>query len=140
MFWFLRTRDDLRRNRRWATSSPTNNPYYTNLALIIAGRDRESGFDAQIWHTLVPFSKEERDPGFSIGEMNWDLDVISKRLDVPQGSINFTTAMKPNILITLQNPDTGQPFDTKVVEMTAVVESWTLFRIEKGRGYTKFTN
>jgi hypothetical protein len=140
MFWFLRTRDDLRRNRRWATSSPTNNPYYTSLSLIIAGRDRESTFDAQIWDTLVPFSKEERDPGFSIGEMNWDLDVISKRLDVPQGSINFTTATKPNILINLRNPDTGQTFDTKVVEMTAVIESWTLFCIERGRGFTRFTN
>ena len=140
MFWFLRTRDDLRRNRRWATSSPTNNPYYTSLALIIAGRDRESVWDAQIWDTLVPFSKEERDPGFSIGEMNWDLDVISKRLDVPQGSINFTTAMKPNILINLRNPDTDQAFDTKVVEMTAVIESWTLFSIERGRGFTRFTN
>ena len=140
MFWFLRTRDDLRRNRRWATSSPTNNPYYNNLSLIIAGRDRESALNAQIWNTLVPFSKEERDPGFSVGEMNWDLDVISKRLDAPQGSINFTTAMKPNILITLQNPDTGQPFDTKVVEMTAVIESWTLFCIERGRAFLKFTN
>jgi len=140
IFWFLRTRDDLKRNRRWATASPEGNPYYTSLSLIIAGRDRESLFTPLVWGSLVPFSKEERDPGFSIGEMNWDLDTGQKRLDVPQGSINFTTADKPNILINLRSPDAGQPFVTQVVEMTTIVETWTMFLIEGGRGYLKYSN
>jgi hypothetical protein len=140
MFWFLRTKDDLRRGRRWATSSPTGNPYYSSLSLIIAGRDRESSFTPLVWGSLVPFAKEDRDPGFSIGEMNWDLDTTPVRLEVPQGSINFTTAVKPNILINIVAPDVGQPFDSQAVEMTAVVESWTMFQIEEGRGYLKYAN
>ena len=142
IFWFMRTRDDLRRGRRWATSN-NGNTYYSQFSLLIAARDRESLQTPLIWNTLVPFAKEFRDPGFSIGEMNWDLgDVPGRRGDheaVPEGSINFSTAEKPVFLIFLRPPSTGQIFDTRVVEMTLVVESWTLYKIEKGRGLLRYS-
>ena len=75
--------------------------------------------------------------------MNWDLgDVPGRRGDheaVPEGSINFTTAEKPVFLIFLRPPSTSQIFDTRVVEMTLVVESWTLYKIEKGRGLLRYS-
>jgi len=143
MFWFLRTRDDLDRGRRWATSG-YNNPYYSQLSLLIAARDRESLQTPLIWNTLVPFSKETRDPGFALGEMNWDLGDVSGRETnheyVPEGSINFSTADKPVILIYLRLPNADQSFTTKVVEMTLVVESWCLYTIEDDRGFLRYSN
>jgi len=140
MFWFLRTQDDLQRGRRWATSNGSNN-YYSQLSFIIAGRDRESLQTPFIWNTLVPFSKEDKDPGFSIGEMNWDLgQTIRPKEPAPEGTINFSTAEKPVFLIYLQTPNSSQAFVTKVVEMTLVVESWCLYVVEEGRGFLRYSN
>jgi hypothetical protein len=139
----LRTRDDLLRNRRWATSG-YENPYYQFLSLIIAARDREALAAPLQWNVLTPFAKEERDPGFAIGEMNWGLgSVLGRDLPYeyqPEGSINFTTAEKPVILIYLQPPAATQPFVTQVVEMTLVIESWALYTIEDGHGSFKYAN
>lgn len=140
IFWFFRTRDDLQRGRRWATSA-YNNPYYQTMTFLIAARDRESSATPAIWNTLVPFAKEDRDPGFAIGEMNWDLGATPPTEErVPEGSINFSTAEKPVIYFQIRPPNLDQPFLTKVVEATVVIESWTLYTIEDGRGYFKFSN
>jgi hypothetical protein len=140
MFWFLRTQDDLQRGRRWATSNGSNTEY-SQLSFTIAGRDRESLQTPFIWNTLVPFSKEDKDPGFSIGEMNWDLgQTIRPTEHVPEGTINFSTAEKPFFLIYLQTPNSSQAFTTKVVEMTLVVESWCLYVVEEGRGFLRYSN
>jgi hypothetical protein len=140
IFWIFRLRDDLQRGRRWATSG-YNNPYYQNVSLLIAARDRETLSGPPIWNTLVPFAKEDRDPGFSIGEMNWDLGAgLPTDERVPEGSINFSTAEKPVIYFQLRPPNDDQAFLTKVVEATVVIESWTLYTIEDGRGYFKFSN
>jgi hypothetical protein len=143
MFWFLRTRDDLIRGRRWSTSG-YNNPYYQYVSLLIAARDREVLSTPLIWNVLTPFAKEERSPGFAVGEMNWDLGAVDAREApheyCPEGSINFSTAEKPVILIYLRTPNASQTFKTEVVEMTLVIESWTLFEIEDGRGALLYGN
>ena len=139
MFWFLRTKDDLQRGRRWATSNEAN-PYYQFMSLVIAARDRESLQLPLIWNTLVPFAKEERTPGYAIGTMNWDLGAIpgSAPAHVPEGTINFSTAEKPVILIYLRAPT--QALRSDVVEMTLVIDSWALYIIEDGRGFMKYGN
>lgn len=141
MFWFLRTRDNLQRNRRWATSSSSQNPYYRSATFLIAGRDREAAAAPILWNTLVPFAKEERDPGFSIAEMNWDLGTgLAEKERVPEGSINFSTAEKPVLSIFMRSPDIGDLFTTKTLELTVVVDSWVLYTIEDDRGFTAFSN
>jgi len=142
-FWFLRTRDDLGRNRRWATSGP-GGPYYQSISLIIASRDREIKFPPLIWNTLTLQAKEDKDPGFSIGEMNWDIGsytgLPSKRERVPEGSVNFSTADRPVIYIEVLPPVAPQLFTTGVLEMLFVVESWSLYTIEEGRGALRYGN
>jgi len=141
MFWFLRTRENLQRNRRWATSSSPSNPYYRSATFLIAGRDREAAAAPIRWNTLVPFSKEERDPGFAIAEMNWDLGTgLVEKERVPEGSINFSTAEKPAIILFMRSPDVGDLFTSKTLELTLVVDSWVLYTIEENRGFTAFVN
>ena len=140
IFWFFRTRDDLQRGRRWATSA-YNNPYYQDVTFLIAARDRESFAGPAIWNTLVSFAKEDRDPGFAIGEMNWDLGAsLPTDEKVPEGSINFSTADKPVFYFHLRPPNIGQPFLTEVVEAIVVIEAWTLYAVEDGRGFFKYNN
>jgi len=144
MFWFFRTRDNLQRNRYYATSSSPTNPYYSTVQFNIAGKQREAASAPIVWNYLVPFCKEERNPGFQLGEMNWDLGASAGRDSpwkrVPEGSINFSTAEKPALLFLMRSPSGSDPFATKTLELTIVVESWTVYTIENQRGYTAFSN
>ena len=133
--WFLRAYDDLRANRRWKFSNGTGE-YYTAQGLIIAGRDRETFFTPFIWNTLTHLVKEDRDPGPGFGEMSWDLGDIRGRYGrQPEGSVNFTTADRPTLYTGLTLP-TGTPS----TEMTAIVDTWALYMIEKDRGFLKYGN
>uniref|UniRef100_A0A6C0K5H7 Major capsid protein N-terminal domain-containing protein n=1 Tax=viral metagenome TaxID=1070528 RepID=A0A6C0K5H7_9ZZZZ len=143
MFWYIRTWDNLYRNRRWATAD-YRNPYYGSATFLIAGRDRETAAGPILWNTLVPFAKEERDPGFGLGEMNWDLGPGIGRdtphVAVPEGSINFSTAEKPAFSIFLRYPNIASVFDTKTVELNLIVNSWVVYKIEDNRGFVAFSN
>jgi hypothetical protein len=141
IFWCMRTVDDLQKGRRWSTSGD-NNPYWNELSLIIAARDRETRWGPLVWNTLVPFSKEDRDPGFAVGEMNWDLGngVGAPTIGVtPMGSVNFTTAIRPTLFVSLRKPNADQTWNTKTMDFLTVVESWAQFAVDGGRGFLKFS-
>ena len=140
--WFLRSQNDLRTGRLWKFAPDVSgNEYYTAQSLIIAGRDRETLFTPLIWNALTHHAKEERDPGFGIGEMSWDLGDIRGRIGrQPEGSVNFTTADRPTFYTSLTAiaPDTnlGEPS----TEMTSIVDTWAIYTIEKDRGFLKYGN
>jgi hypothetical protein len=135
IFWFIRSLDDLRTGRRWRFSL-SGNEYYTAQSLVIAGRDRETLFAPLIWNTLTHHAKEERDPGYGIGEMSWDLGAIYGRQErQPEGSVNFTTADRPTLYTSLAAVPQGSS-----TEMTTVVDSWALYKIENDRGFLKYGN
>lgn len=145
LLWYSRTQNDLRCNRRWKfTDDISGNEYYTTQSLIIASRDRETSFSPYVWNLLTHHAKEDRDPGYGIGEMSWDLgDIRGRRAPwdrQPEGTINFTTADRPTLYTSLSTA----PFDTLLgapsTEMTAIVDAWGLYSIENDRGVLKYGN
>jgi len=140
IFWFMRSHNDLRTGRRWRLD-PGVGEYYTAQSLVIAGRDRETLFTPLVWNTLTHHAKEDRDPGNGIGEMSWDLGAVyGRETRQPEGSVNFTTADRPTFYtsLTAVPPDTF--LDGSSTEMTTVVDSWALYRIENDRGFLKYGN
>ncbi|NDE17574.1 hypothetical protein EBZ80_21875 [bacterium] len=138
VFWFMRSEDDLRRNRRWATGSAAN-PYWATLSLIIAARDRETAWGPTVWNTLVQYAKEDRGSGYTVGEMNWDMGVgpgLAAAGVVPQGSVNFTTADRPTFLVGIRPPD--GTFTTERMNFLAVVESWGVYTVADGRAMFRY--
>jgi len=148
LFWFSRSHDDLRAGRRWKiVADVSGQEYYANQSLIIAGRDRETLFSPLIWNTLTHHAKEDRDPGPGIGEMNWDLGSVrtGQRLPPfserqPEGSVNFSTADRPTLYTELVGVPPDSLLGKPSTELTAVVDSWALYTIEKDRGYLKYGN
>jgi hypothetical protein len=138
MFWFVRSLDDLQTGRRWRFAPSASGEYYTAQSLVIAGRDRETLFTPLIWNTLTHHAKEDRDPGYGIGEMSWDLGAIYGRKGdrQPEGSVNFTTADRPTFYTSLA----AIAQENGSTEMTTVVDSWALYRIENDRGFLKYGN
>ena len=144
LFWFTRSHDDLRAGRRWKVAATNaSEDYYTNQSLVIAGRDRETLMSPFIWNELTHHAKEDRDPGRGISEMNWDMGtVIGRRPPFydkqPEGSVNFTTADRPTLYTELAAIPPDSVLGKPAAEMTAVVDAWSLYTIEKERGVLKY--
>lgn len=146
IIWYTRANNDLRTNRRWKfTSDISGSEYYVGQSLIIAARDRETFFTPYVWNLLEHHAKEDRDPGYGIGEMSWDLgDIRGRRAPwtrQPEGTINMTTADRPTFYISLSGVANDTLLKTSPsTELTAVVDTWALYRIEEDRGVLKYGN
>ncbi len=144
--WFFRRREDVQAGRRWKVVADTSGQeFYNAESLVIAGRDREMYFTPMIWNRLTHHAKEERDPGPGIGEMNWDLgDVTGRRAPYterqPEGTINFSTADRPTLYMELAAVPPDINTGKQNTELTAVVETWALYSIERDRGSLKYGN
>jgi len=140
LLWFMRSQDDLRAGRRWKFAADNSGQeFYVSQSLIIAGRDRETTFTPFVWNALTHHAKEDRDCGFGIGEMKWDLGDIRGRSyrseRQAEGVINFTTADKPTLQTSLAAIPNNSP-----TEMTVLVDTWMLYTIDKNRGVLKYGN
>jgi hypothetical protein len=140
MVMTFRTQPALQANQRWQyTMDVSGGQAYSALSLIIAGRDRETSWDSLVWHELVQHAKEERDSGYNISFMNWSLGDIVGRI-APfarqlEGSINFTTADRPTLLITLAAlPGSPNTY------LDVYIETWAALEFEKGRSALLFGN
>ena len=146
LLWFQRAPNDLRAGRRWKTeASNSTGEYTTNVGLFIAGRDRETVSPNYVWSDLAHHAKEEKDPGLGFYEMNWDLGAVAGRRAPfyerqPEGSVNFTTADRPTLYTELAAIPADAVAGKPKSELTAVVDSWALYRIEPERGFLKYGN
>jgi hypothetical protein len=139
--FFLRQKSDIDINKLWKINSNTiNQEYYNNISLLIASRDRETLFPPFVWNLIAQHAKEERYSGEGLGIMNWDLGEQRGRrapfTHQPEGSVNFSTADKPNIYVDLQNIS-GSNRNT---EMLLIVDTWSIYEIENRRGRLKYSN
>ena len=122
LMWFFRRLDDINANRLWKLTS------FSTMGLVVAGRTREANWQPSFWRDVTNFAKEEIDSQKEIYTMNWGIGYVSPQKGARQadGSINFTTADRPTLYMTL-NP--GPP-----TELRAFVDSWGSFLTDgKGR-------
>lgn len=145
LIWYSRAQNDLRTNRRWKFAADiSGSEYYTSQSLLIASRDRETLFTPFIWNLLQHHAKEDRDPGYGLGEMSWDLgDLRGRRAPwdrQPEGTINFTTADRPTLYISLSAAPNDTILGSPSTELTAIVDTWGLYSIENDRGVLKYGN
>jgi hypothetical protein len=144
LFWFQDT-NTLRANRYFDfTSDISGNEYYNNISLIIAGRDRETLFPPLLWNKLQSLAKEDKDPGPGLGIMNWDLGDVRGRQPPyarqPEGSVNFSTADRPNLYIELANITNDLVSGEKQAQLKAIVDTWGFYEVQKGRGGLRYAN
>lgn len=130
VFFYFRKPGNLNSIINTDSSGPS---FWSSLRLLVAGQDRETNWTPMVWRNIVQHAKANRTlPEVQeIGLIDWTLgDVHERRLpynEVPEGTLNFTTADRPTFLINL-NPTPGNKS-----EMRAVVESWAMLIVENGR-------
>ena len=145
ILWYTRAQNDLRTNRRWKFAADiSGGEYYVSQSLIIASRDRETSFTPYVWNLLEHHAKEDRDPGNGISEMSWDLgDIRGRRAPwtrQPEGTINMTMADRPTLYTSLSAVANDTVLGAPSTELTAVVDTWAVYTIEKDRGGLKYGN
>ena len=93
---------------------------------------------------MTHHAKEDRDPGVGISEMSWGLgNIWGRRPPIerqPEGSVNFTTADRPTLYIGLAAAPNDTILGAPSTEMTAIVDTWSLYNIEDDRGFLKYGN
>lgn len=138
----FRSWQDMRENKLWKISSDiSGGEYYTQLKLVIAGRDRESVWGPLVWRDLENHGKEERDSGMALATLNFGLgDRKGTRAPVasrqPDGTINMTTADRPTLWMELTDIVEGQ----KRSELRVIVETWAVFSADENRGTLLYAN
>ena len=122
--------------------------FYSQIQLIIAGQVREGPWEPALWQNVVTDAKQERSSSRTICTMDWSrgwrIEDEPPAIREPTGGINFTTADRPQLNVTLtdivRNPDLDPPLGYKQAQMMSVCESWALYKIEKGRGGLVYAN
>jgi hypothetical protein len=138
----FRSAASLLANQRWKytvgdTTTETDS-FYNEFSLILAGRDREYLWTPLVWRYLEQHAKEERDSGFNISFMNWTLGDIKGRIaPFPRqldGTLNWTSAVRPTLLIDLKDIVLQNSF------LDVYIETWAALEFEKGRASLLFGN
>ncbi len=129
-------------NQRWKyTVGETTNEtdtFYNQFSLILAGRDREYFWTPLVWRYLEQHAKEERDSGYNLSFMNWTLgDIRGRFAPYPrqlEGTLNWTSAIRPTLLIDLKDIVLQNSF------LDVYIEGWAALEFEKGRASMLFGN
>jgi hypothetical protein len=147
---YFRNTLNLSKNRlyNFTNSLALDGQFYSDIQLIIAGQVREGPWEPALWQNVVADAKQERSPSRTICTMDWSrgwrVEDEPPAIREPTGGINFTTADRPQLNVTLTdivpNPDLDPPIGYKQAQMISVCESWALYKIEKGRGRLEYAN
>jgi hypothetical protein len=145
---YFRNQSEVAKNRLWNFTN--DNPavpdgqFYSSMKLIIAGQVREGPWDPFVWQNVIPDAKEERSPAANICTMNWSrgwrIEDETPAQREPTGGINFTTADRPQLNVTLTDILPDPVLGYKQAEMFSICESWALYRIRNGRGQLEYAN
>jgi hypothetical protein len=140
---FFRNTLKMAQNRLWDFRNSLNptNQFYTSLQLTIAGQEREFAWTPDVWDSTIIDAKEERSASQPIAIMNWSRGWrIEETIREPTGGINFTTADRPMLTISLTDVELNSQLGYKQTEFRSLCESWALYRIRNGRGGLEYAN
>jgi hypothetical protein len=143
---FFRNSKAIGQNRLWdfRNTTASDGQFYSNLQLIIAGQLREGPWTPDQWQYIVTDAKQERTSSRNIATMDWSrgwrIEDMPPAIREPTGGINFTTADRPMLTITLTDVEVDPILGHKQVHMISLCESWALYRIRNGRGGLEYAN
>jgi hypothetical protein len=144
--WFFRNFNALCANKYTdlVNGRALDGQFYSQMKLVIAGRDRELEWGPEIWQDVENYAKDEIDTGYNIGEMRWGLgdqyELQRPYTRVPDGTVNFTTADRPTLHINLNNIFPEVATAQRKAEMRVMTEGWAIYEIAEGRGRLMFAN
>jgi hypothetical protein len=143
---FFQSAYTLERNQLWNFNNPlesSGGTYYNTLKFLVAGKEREMGWDSNLWNNISPWVKCEKTSGipvtwipFSVGP-SYGYRAPQKRK--PSGTLNFTMADRPTLWMDIKDTLQGMTKQKRVV-MRAISIGWGIYTIGDERGTLVFGN
>lgn len=150
--WFFRSQDSLDKNELSnfynigpvSLESGSAGSFYRSIKLVTGGKDREYFWDSKVWDDVIKATKHGNDSQYLIGSMNWSLGDVWDRswpyYRQPEGTINMTTAYRPDLHINLFPTDSSQLAGRRITELRVYSVGWAVYEINEGRGRLMFAN
>jgi len=145
---FFRTTGSIRKNKLIQFENDNggsgSGQFFNSMTLVIASQEREGPWAPFVWKDVMQHAKETRATSKEIPIMNWGYGWNQQEAwpykREPTGGINFTTADKPTLNISL-NPIVPDPVSgERTSELRNILESWCVYEIFEGRGRYKYAN
>jgi hypothetical protein len=135
---------DFENSKLYTNGVENKGQFYNSVQLVIAGQVREGPWAPDVWQNVVIDAKQERSLGRNIITMDWSrgwrIEDQTPAIREPTGGINFTTADRPMLTISLNDIDVNPVLGYKQAQMISCCESWALYRIRNGRGGLEYAN
>lgn len=134
----------IERNQLWNLTNPLNNStYYNTIKLLVAGRERESEWDATVWGGVSPYTKSEKCPGIPLSLISFtygpSFGYRAPEKRKPSGTLNFSNADRPTLWLNITDTLAASTGKKKVVLRVATV-GWGLYDVKDNRGTLVFSN
>jgi hypothetical protein len=134
----------IERNQLWNLINPLNNStYYNTIKLLVAGRERESEWDATVWGGVSPYTKSEKCPGIPLSLISFtygpSFGYRAPEKRRPSGSLNFSNADRPTLWLNITDTLPASTGKKKVV-LRVVTVGWGLYDVKDNRGTLVFSN
>ena len=128
----------------WNLINPLNNStYYNTIKLLVAGRERESEWDATVWGGVSPYTKSEKCPGIPLSLISFtygpSFGYRAPEKRRPSGSLNFSNADRPTLWLNITDTLPASTGKKKVV-LRVVTVGWGLYDVKDNRGTLVFSN
>lgn len=155
IIWYMREAQALVANQRWnfatqdvyagpAAAQNSTGQFYSGANLIIAGRPREDNWSPTVWQDVEALVKDERDCGRHQNEIRWSLGAQYERPNPAprqlEGAVNFSTADKPTLQMTLYNVQHNPVVNQRKTYMQICTEQWAVMEVKGGRCRLLFAN
>jgi len=127
-----------------AAAQNSTGQFYSGANLIIAGRPREDNWSPTVWQDVEALVKDERDCGRHQNEIRWSLGAQYERPNPAprqlEGAVNFSTADKPTLQMTLYNVQHNPVVNQRKTYMQICTEQWAVMEVKGGRCRLLFAN
>jgi hypothetical protein len=142
---FFQSQYDVDRNRLWSLKNPFNQgAFYNTMKLIIAGKDRETEWPADIWENISPGTKSEKTSGLNLSWLSVSYGPCfgyrAPEIREPSGTINFTKADRPTLYMDIIDTLPSSVSSQKRTYVRAITIGWGLYIVSDGRGSLRFAN
>jgi hypothetical protein len=143
---FFQSSYHIERNQLWNLENPlesSKGSYFNTMKLLVAGKDRESEWDSNLWNQISAWAKCEKTPGIPVAWIPFSIGPTygyrAPQRRKPSGTLNFTTADRPTLWLDIQ--DTLQCMTKqKKVTMRVISIGWGIYTIQDERGTLVFGN
>ncbi len=137
LLFYFRSKQWFSNGQLWRIGGGTD--FYNSVGFLVAGTDREYDWSSSVLHTINGLVKDDRFMSLrDQSELRWSIPEGVGPNRQPTGTVNFTTASRPTLVVDLKNVAADPCDNQRTTFMQVVGEAWGTYEIKDGKGRLMF--